>query len=154
MLCDLLAEACEAAPDWLLDAATLTGAARVAVGPDLPVLFSNDDAMADAFLRAGASCHDPMWRLPLWPGYESWLASPVADLCTVSSKPFAGAVTAALFLQRFVADGIRWVHLDVYAWNDAARPGRPEGGEGQTMRAAFAAILRFVHHPVTTGTPE
>lgn len=154
VLCDLLAEACEAAPDWLLDAATLTGAARVAVGPDLPVLFSNDDAMADAFLRAGASCHDPMWRLPLWPGYESWLASPVADLCTVSSKPFAGAVTAALFLQRFVADGIRWVHLDVYAWNDAARPGRPEGGEGQTMRAAFAAILRFVHHPVTTGTPE
>jgi leucyl aminopeptidase len=154
VLCDLLAEACERRPDWLLDAATLTGAARVATGPDLPALFSNDDTMADALLRAGTACHDPLWRLPLWPGYEGWLASPVADLGNVSSKPFAGAITAALFLQRFVAEGIRWSHLDVYAWNDAARPGRPEGGEAQTLRAAFAAISSFVHDRATTGTPK
>ncbi len=154
VLCDLLAEACEAAPDWLIDAATLTGAARVAVGPDLPALFSNDDAMADSLLHAGARCHDPMWRLPLWPGYDGWLSSQVADLGNVSSKPFAGAITAALFLQRFVAAGICWTHLDTYAWNDAARPGRPEGGEAQTLRAAFAAISSFVHDTVTTGTPK
>ncbi len=154
VLCDLLAEACEARPDWLLDAATLTGAARVATGPDLPALFSNDDAMAEALLRAGVACHDPVWRLPLWPGYDGWLSSQVADLGNVSSKPFAGAITAALFLQRFVAADIRWAHLDVYAWNDAARPGRPEGGEAQALRAAFAAISAFVHERVMTGTPK
>ena len=154
VLCDLLAEACEAAPDWLLDAATLTGAARVAVGPDLPALFSNDDAMAEALLRAGTACHDPVWRLPLWPGYDGWLASQVADVSTVSSKPFAGAVTAALFLQRFVSAGIRWSHLDVYAWNDSARPGRPEGGEAQSMRALFAAISELACDRSATGTPK
>ena len=154
VLCDLLAEACEARPDWLIDAATLTGAARVAVGPDLPALFSNDDAMAEALLRAGVRCHDPVWRLPLWAGYDGWLSSQVADLGNVSSKPFAGAITAALFLQRFVADGIRWAHLDAYAWNDSGRPGRPEGGEAQALRAAFSAISSFVHDGFTTGTPK
>ncbi len=154
VLCDLLAEACERAPDWLIDAATLTGAARVATGPDLPALFSNDDAMAEALLRAGVSCGDPMWRLPLWAGYDGWLSSQVADLGNVSSKPFAGAITAALFLQRFVAEGVRWAHLDAYAWNDAARPGRPEGGEAQTLRAAFLAISTFVHERATTGTAK
>ncbi|MGI4976994.1 MAG: leucyl aminopeptidase family protein [Janthinobacterium lividum] len=154
VLCDLLAEACEARPDWLIDAATLTGAARVAVGPDLPALFSNDDAMAEALLRAGTRCHDPMWRLPLWAGYDGWLSSQVADLGNVSSKPFAGAVTAALFLQRFVPSGVRWAHLDAYAWNDSGRPGRPEGGEAQTLRAAFSAISSFVHDGFTTGTPK
>ncbi len=154
VLCDLLAEACEASPDWLVDAATLTGAARVAVGPDLPALFSNDDGMAEALLRAGVRCHDPMWRLPLWPGYDGWLSSQVADLGNVSSKPFAGAITAALFLQRFVPGGVRWAHLDAYAWNDSGRPGRPEGGEAQTLRAAFSAISSFVHDGFTTGTPK
>lgn len=154
VLCDLLAEACEEAPDWLIDAATLTGAARVAVGPDLPALFSNDDAMAEALLHAGARCQDPMWRLPLWGGYDGWLSSQVADLGNVSSKPFAGAITAALFLQRFVPQGIRWAHLDTYAWNDSGRPGRPEGGEAQALRAAFGAISKFVHDRFTTGTPK
>ncbi len=154
VLCDLLAEACEHRPDWLLDAATLTGAARVATGPDLPALFSNDDLLAEALLAAGHGCCDPLWRLPLWAGYDGWLASRVADLSNVSSKPFAGAITAALFLQRFVAEGIRWAHLDVYAWNDSSRPGRPEGGEAQAARAVFSAVSRFVHAIPTTGTAK
>lgn len=140
VLCDLLAEACEAKPDLLVDCATLTGAARVAVGPDLPALFCNDDATAEALLRAGHAVSDPMWRLPLWAGYDDWLKSPIADLNNVSSKPFAGAVTAALFLQRFVTKGISWAHLDLYAWNDQTRPGRPEGGEAMTMRSLFALV--------------
>ncbi len=140
VLCDLLAEAAAAQPDWLIDAATLTGAARVALGPDLPALFCNDDAMAAALLAAGNATGDPLWRLPLFPGYANWLDSPVADTNTVSSKPFAGAIVAALFLQRFVPPGIAWAHIDVYAWNDTSRPGRPEGGEAQTLRALLAAI--------------
>jgi leucyl aminopeptidase len=140
VLCDLLDEACAEAPALLIDAATLTGAARVALGPDLPALFCNDDAWAGHLLRAGASQHDPMWRLPLWSGYGAWLDSPVADLNNVSTKPGAGAIVAALFLERFVTPGTKWAHLDLYAWNDRTRPGRPEGGEAQTIRALFAAI--------------
>ena len=140
VLCDLLAEASDRRPDLLIDAATLTGAARVALGPDLPALFCNDDALAERVLRAGEATHDPVWRLPLWPGYDSWLCSPVADLNNVSSKPMAGAVTAALFLQRFVAAGTRWIHLDTYAWNDATRTGRPEGGEALGLRALFNTV--------------
>jgi leucyl aminopeptidase len=140
VLCDLLADASDEGPDLLLDAATLTGAARVALGPDLPALFCNDDTWAAALLAAGQQLHDPLWRLPLWKGYDSWLDSPVAELNNVASKPMAGAVVAALFLQRFVAPGVPWAHLDTYAWNDQARPGRPEGGEAQAMRAVFAAL--------------
>jgi len=145
VLCDLLAEACAEHPALLIDCATLTGAARVALGPDLPALFCNDDAWADALLAAGAARHDPMWRLPLWDGYDAWLDSAVADINNVSSKPFAGAVTAALFLRRFVSRGttqgyIPWAHVDLYAWNDQSRPGRPEGGEAQALRALFGAI--------------
>ena len=140
VLCDLLAEAAAAKPDWLIDAATLTGAARVALGPDLPALFCNDDAMATALLEAGNRVADPLWRLPLFAGYASWLDSTVADTNTVSAKPFGGAIVAALFLQRFVPPGVAWAHIDVYAWNDASRPGRPEGGEAQTLRALLAAI--------------
>jgi leucyl aminopeptidase len=140
VLCDLLHEASEEAPALLIDCATLTGAARVALGPDIPALFCNDDGWAGRLLEAGELRHDPMWRLPLWAGYESWLNTPMADLNNVSSKPFAGAVVAALFLQRFVGRGLNWIHLDLYAWNDQTRPGRPEGGEAQTMRAIFAAI--------------
>jgi leucyl aminopeptidase len=140
VLCDLLDDACAETPTLLVDAATLTGAARVALGPDLPALFCNDDGWAADLLHAGETTHDPMWRLPLWAGYQSWLNSPVADMNNVSSKPLAGAIVAALFLQRFVNADTKWVHLDAYAWNDQARPGRPEGGEVQTIRALFAAI--------------
>jgi len=140
VLADLLAEAAEERPDLLLDAATLTGAARAALGPDLPALFTPDDALAARLLAAGTAACDPLWRLPLWEGYAPWLASPVADTSTVGSKPMAGAITAALFLRRFVPDGIAWAHLDTYAWNDTPRPGRPEGGEALGLRALFGAI--------------
>ena len=140
VLCDLLAEASDEHPDLLIDAATLTGAARVAVGPDLPALFTPDDDLADRLLAAGRAVHDPLWRLPLWDGYDPWLSSPVADLNNVSSKPFAGAIVAALFLRRFVAPGATWAHIDTYAWNDSHRPGRPEGGEALALRSLFALV--------------
>ena len=140
VLADLLAFAGERRPDLLIDFATLTGAARVALGPDLPALFTPDDALADALLAAGRAVSDPLWRLPLHAGYAGWLDSPVADLNNVSAKPMAGAVVGALFLQRFVPGATRWAHLDLYAWNDSTRPGRPEGGETQGMRAAVALI--------------
>jgi len=138
VLCDLLHAASDEEPSLLVDCATLTGAARVALGPDLPALFSNDDRMADVLLQSGMQVHDPVWRLPLWSGYDEWLKSPIADLNNVSSKPLAGAIVAALYLQRFVKTGIPWMHLDLYAWNDQSRPGRPEGGEAMAMRALFA----------------
>ena len=140
VLADLLAYAVEQQPALLVDCATLTGAARVALGPDLPALFSNDDDVAAAVLAAGERHHDPVWRLPLRRGYDSWLDSPVADINNVSSRPMAGAVVAALFLNRFVPGGTRWIHLDLYAWNDSHRPGRPEGGEAQALRALHAGI--------------
>ena len=143
VLCDLLDEACAAQPELIVDAATLTGAARVALGPDLPAMFSNDEEVAAAALAAGLSRHDPLWRLPLHAGYESWLASPIADLSNVSTKPMAGAVVAALFLQRFVKQGVKWLHIDTYAWNDQTRPGRPEGGEALGLRAILAMIGRL-----------
>ncbi|MDE2516602.1 MAG: leucyl aminopeptidase family protein [Rhodospirillales bacterium] len=143
VLCDLLDEASGEAPALILDAATLTGAARVALGPDLPALFCNDEALAAALQEGGSTVHDPIWRLPLWPGYESWLSSPIADTNNVSAKPMAGAITAALFLQHFVGKGIPWAHFDVYAWNDQTAPARPEGGEAQAMRAAFAALAAW-----------
>lgn len=143
VLCDLLSEASAENPDWLINVATLTGAARAALGPDLPALFCTDDAMAAAILHAGVAAHDPLWRLPLHQGYASWLDSNVADMNNVSSKPFAGAIIAALFLQRFVAKDVSWAHIDTYAWNDAPRHGRPEGGEAQTLRAMLGAIEGF-----------
>jgi leucyl aminopeptidase len=142
VLCDLLAEASDENPDLLLDCATLTGAARVALGPDLPALFASDDAWAAALLEAGTASFDPLWRLPLWDGYDPWLDSPIADLNNIASKPLAGAVVAALFLRRFLAPGTNWAHLDLYAWNDTSRPGRPEGGEAMGLRAVCAAIER------------
>lgn len=145
VLSDLLAEASDEDPDLLVDFATLTGAARVALGPDLPALFCEDDALAATLAEAAEAVHDPVWRLPMWQGYDDWLDSGNADLNNVSSKPHAGAIVAALFLRRFVKPGTPWAHLDTYAWNDAARPGRPEGGEAQGMRAVFAAICRRVH---------
>jgi leucyl aminopeptidase len=150
VLCDLLAEAAEETPDWLIDAATLTGAARVALGPDLPALFCSRDDMSDIILRAGVVAQDPLWRLPLHNSYAAWLDSSVADLNNVSAKPFAGAIIAALFLQRFVPEQISWAHIDVYAWNDVSRPGRPEGGEAQSLRALLNAIEALVCVPHQT----
>ncbi len=157
VLCDLLAEASDERPDLLLDAATLTGAARVALGPDLPALFAPHtpagDRLAEALVAGGHRCADPLWRLPLWPGYDPWLASPMADLNNVSSKPMAGAITAALFLQRFVAPGTVWAHLDTYAWNDQSRPGRPEGGEAMGLRVLFLWLqtLNHIHKHVKSA---
>jgi leucyl aminopeptidase len=123
----------------LIDCATLTGAARVALGPDLPALFSNHDELAQNLIEAGLQSRDPMWRLPLQKSYISWLDSSVADMNNVSAKPMAGAIVAALFLRRFVPEGQRWAHVDLYAWNDQSRPGRPEGGEVQAARAIARA---------------
>ncbi len=154
VLADLLAEASDETPDLLLDCATLTGAARVALGPDIPALFSNDEAFAMRLLAAGRVAHDPVWPLPLWDGYAGWLDSPVADLNNVSAKPFAGAVIGALFLARFVKSGVRWAHLDLYAWNDATRPGRPEGGEAQAMRTLANVIEDEFASTLGTNTPK
>ena len=140
VLCDALADAVTEKPDVLLDFATLTGAARVALGPELPALFSNDDGLAEALLSAGMQSEDPLWRLPLHKPYRQMLASKVADINNVSSGGFAGAITAALFLQEFVPDETAWAHIDLMAWNNAARPGRPIGGEAMSLRAAYAAI--------------
>ncbi len=140
ILADALAEASRDRPDLLLDIATLTGAARTALGPDLPALFCNNDLLASDLLRAGEAEGDPLWRLPLHKPYRRMLDSKVADLGNVSDSPHAGAITAALFLQEFVAAGIPWAHLDVLAWNGAARPGRPEGGEAMGLRALYAVV--------------
>ncbi|MBR0657463.1 leucyl aminopeptidase family protein [Plastoroseomonas arctica] len=142
VLADLLAYAAERNPAVIIDAATLTGAARVALGPDLPALFCNDPVLGTFIRDAALSSQDGVWQLPLHDGYDSWLENPTADLSNVGSKPLAGAVTAALFLRRFVPPGQPWAHLDVYGWNDAPRPGRPEGGEAQTLRAVYAALAK------------
>ena len=143
VLADLLAEAGEERPDLLLDVATLTGAARAALGPDLPALFTDDDELAARIATDGARLHDPVWRLPLWRPYSSWLDTEAASLSNVSKQPTAGAITAALFLRRFVPAGVRWAHLDAYCWNDRARPGRPEGGEVPLFRALFATLTNL-----------
>lgn len=140
VLADLLAEAGQARPDWLIDFATLTGAARVALGTDLPALFSNDDDLARHIETCGTARFDPLWRLPLWPGYAPMIESDIADVNNVGQSPYGGAIVAALFLSRFVPDKISWAHIDTYAWNDKARPGRPAGGEAQGLRAVAAAI--------------
>src|SRR4051812_21728260 len=140
ILCDALAEACTENPALLIDIATLTGAARVALGPELPALFCNDDDLAARLLAAGTAEDDPLWRMPLWRGYRRMLDSKAADLNNVSDGPHAGAITAALYLQEFVEPGIPWAHIDVMAWNGRSRPGRPEGGEAQTLRALYAYI--------------
>jgi len=139
VLCDALAYAGEARPALILDFATLTGAARIALGPDLPALFANDDAVAQAWIEAGERTRDPVWRMPLWRPYLRYLTSHVADLANAGSR-MAGAVTAALYLERFVPAGQPWAHLDVYAWNDSDRAGRPAGGEALALRSAWAML--------------
>jgi leucyl aminopeptidase len=140
VLCDALTRACELQPELLLDFATLTGAARIALGPDLPALYANNDAAANTWLNAGMQTRDPLWRMPLWRPYLRYLTSGIADLANASSSSMAGSVTAALYLERFVSEGTPWAHLDVYAWNDSDRPGRPAGGEALGLRAAFAML--------------
>jgi leucyl aminopeptidase len=140
ILCDALAEASTETPQMLVDMATLTGAARVALGPELAALFCNDDALATALLAAAAAEEDPMWRMPLWRPYRRMIDSKIADLNNVSEGPHAGAITAALYLQEFVDPGIPWAHLDVMAWNPQSRPGRPEGAEATALRALYTHI--------------
>jgi leucyl aminopeptidase len=142
ILCDALAEAVAEKPALLIDMATLTGAARTALGPELPALFSNDEALAADLLRAGEEEQDPLWRLPLWQPYRKLLKSKVADINNVSESAFAGAITAALYLEEFVEAGTPWAHIDTYAWNATARPGRPEGGEALALRALYALVVR------------
>ena len=140
VLADALSLAMDDKPDLLLNFATLTGAARVALGPELPALFTPDEALATDFAVAAAATHDPVWRLPLWPGYADQLKSGIADMVNSAEGPFAGAITAALFLQAFVPPGTAWAHLDSYAWTGKPQPGRPKGGEPLGLRAAFALI--------------
>jgi leucyl aminopeptidase len=140
ILADALTKAVEGKPELILDFATLTGAARVALGPDLPALFANDDALASELLSAGESAHDPVWRMPLWKGYHELFASDVADFSNASESPFAGAVTAALFLGKFVPDSLPWAHFDTFAWRATAKPGRPKGGEALGLRAAWGLL--------------
>ena len=137
ILCDALAYASEGKPDLIVDFATLTGAARVALGPDLPALFANREELADAVLAAGKRTADPLWQLPLWRPYRRMLDSYLADMANSGTSRHAGAITAALYLERFVPESIPWMHLDTYAWNDADRPGRPRGGEAMGLRAFF-----------------
>ncbi len=140
ILCDALALADEEKPDLLLDFATLTGAARVALGPDLPPFFTEDDALAEAIERIGRAENDPVWRLPLWKPYRSMLDSKSADINNVSSGGFAGAITAAIFLKEFVRNTRAYAHFDIYGWTPAARPGRPEGGEPQAARLVASLV--------------
>ena len=137
ILGDALARAGEEEPELILDFATLTGAARVALGPDLPALFANREELADALTDAGAAVSDPVWRMPLWKHYEDMLSSDVADIGNVGEGAMAGAVTAALFLQKFVPEGVAWAHLDTFAWRSAAKAGRPKGGDALGLRAAW-----------------
>jgi leucyl aminopeptidase len=140
ILCDALHEGATEKPAMMIDCATLTGAARVALGPDLPALFCNDDALADDLVAAGREVTDPMWRLPLFAGYRRLLDSRVADINNVSPGGFGGAITAALYLKEFVPDDVPWAHFDMMGWNNINRPGRPEGGEAQAARAIFRTI--------------
>ena len=140
ILCDAITEAESEGPDLLIDCATLTGAARVALGPELPAFFCNDDALARELASAGEAVSDPLWRLPLWRPYRRMLDSKTADISNVSEGGMAGAITAALYLQEFVNGTTPWIHLDVMAWNLTARPGRPVGGEAQGVRALYALI--------------
>jgi leucyl aminopeptidase len=148
ILADALALADEESPDLIADFATLTGAARVALGPDLPPFYTEDDELACALARVGTAVADPVWRLPLWPPYAKMLESKIADLNNAPGGGFAGSITAALFLRRFVTAARAHVHFDIYAWNPSANPGRPEGGEVQAARLVFAYLKeRFALAP-------
>ena len=140
ILADALAYAAEQKPKTIVDFATLTGAARVALGPELPVLFCNDEKLAAKLIARSAELDDPMWRLPLWRNYRRLFSSDIADFNNSGKLGYAGAIVAALFLDHFVPEDIAWAHLDVFAWNDAGRPGRPPGGDAQGLRAVLAVL--------------
>ena len=146
VLADALTKAAEAEPGLIVDFATLTGAARVALGPDLPAFFANDEALAEGALSAAAETDDPIWRMPLWQPYRKMLKSDLADIANASNSPMAGCITAALFLQRFVPKDVPWAHLDTYSWRDSAKPGRPKGGDALGLRAMFK-LISGVHPP-------
>ncbi|MBD0269981.1 MAG: leucyl aminopeptidase family protein, partial [Cyanobacteria bacterium Co-bin8] len=140
VLADALWEAVSEEPELLIDCATLTGAARVALGTELPAVFSNHAETANALLEAGQAVDDLLWQLPLHQAYRPMLDSKVADISNISSASYGGSITAALFLQEFVKPTIPWIHIDVMAWNLRSLPGRPEGGEAMSMRALFELI--------------
>jgi leucyl aminopeptidase len=142
ILADALALADEEAPEILIDMATLTGAARVALGPDLPPFFTDDEVLAGEIALASRALHDPLWRLPLWKPYAKTLASKIADTNNVTTDGFAGSVTAALFLQGFVREAKSWAHFDVYGWRPQAGPLGPAGGEAQGIRALHHVLTR------------
>jgi leucyl aminopeptidase len=130
----------EESPDLLIDMATLTGAARVALGPDLPPFYTDDDALAQAMMKHGFAENDPVWRMPLWRPYDEMISTPIADINNSGAGGFAGSITAALFLRRFVEKAKHHVHFDIFAWVPVAKAGRPKGGEAQAMRAVFALL--------------
>jgi len=140
VLADALALADEEKPDLLVDLGTLTGAARVALGPELPPFYTNDETLAQDVTRFAKGEQDPLWRMPLWPAYDSWLDSKVADINNAPSGGFAGSIICALFLQRFVTDAKSWLHVDIYGWTPSAKPARPEGGECQAARAIYKLL--------------
>jgi leucyl aminopeptidase len=140
ILADALALADEERPELLIDMGTLTGAARVALGPDLPPFYTNDEPLAVDLARCAKQENDPLWRMPLWPPYDSWLDSKIANITNAPSSSFAGSITCALFLQRFVEHAKRWLHVDLYAWTPSAKPARPEGGECQGARALYKLL--------------
>jgi len=140
VLADALALADEEKPDLLIDLGTLTGAARVALGPDLPPFYTDDEGLAQELAACAKRESDPLWRLPLWPPYDSWLDSKVADVNNAPSGTFAGSITCALFLQRFVEAAKSWLHVDIYGWTPSAKPARPEGGECQAARAIYKLL--------------
>ena len=140
VLADALALACEERPELLIDLGTLTGAARVALGPDLPPFYTNDETLALDLAACAKKENDPLWRLPLWPPYDAWLDSKVANVNNAPSGTFAGSITCALFLQRFVENAKSWLHVDIYGWTPSAKPARPEGGECQAARAIYTLL--------------
>jgi leucyl aminopeptidase len=140
VLADALALADEEKPELLIDMGTLTGAARVALGPDLPPFYTDDETLALDVARHARAENDPLWRMPLWPAYDSWLDSKVANITNAPSGGFAGSITCALFLQRFVEHAVSWLHVDIYAWTPSAKPARPEGGECQAARAIYKLL--------------
>ena len=140
ILADALTRAAEEEPELIIDFATLTGAARIALGPDLPAFFTNQDELAAKTEQSARDVEDPIWRMPLWEPYDEMLKSDVADFANAVNSPMAGCITAALFLKRFVSDGTKWAHLDTFAWRDTAKPGRPKGGDALGLRAVFGLL--------------
>jgi leucyl aminopeptidase len=143
ILADALTRAAEDEPELIIDFATLTGAARVALGPELPALFASDEPLSEAIETAARDTEDPVWRMPLWDSYDEMLKSDIADLANSAGSPMAGAIVAAMFMTRFLPADMPWAHLDTFAWRDNAKPGRPKGGDALGLRACFAALQRL-----------